>query len=213
MIVGAGGFGRETADVVDAVNAAAGDPVWRLLGVVDDAPSPGNLERLARRSLPYLGTTDELLSGGTRPHFLVGIGSPVVRRRLADRLEDAGLMAATVVHPAASIGSEVSIGAGTIICAGARVTTHIRLGRHVQLNPNATVGHDTTLGDFVSMNPASSVSGDCAIEDGVLIGVAGVVLNGLTIGAGAVLGGSACAVRDLAPGVVAVGVPAKPMSA
>jgi sugar O-acyltransferase (sialic acid O-acetyltransferase NeuD family) len=209
VIVGAGGFGRETADVVDAVNTAAGDPVWRILGVVDDAPSPENLERLARRSIPYLGATDEILSGGTKPHFLIGIGSPAVRRMLADRFEDAGLVAATVIHPAATIGSDVTIGAGTVICAGARVTTHIRLGRHVHLNPNVTVGHDTTLGDFVSMNPASSVSGDCVVEDDVLIGVGAVVLNQLTVGVGAVVGGSACVVRDVVPGAIVKGVPAR----
>ena len=209
VIVGAGGFGRETADVVDAVNAAAGDPVWRLLGVVDDAPSPENLERLARRAIPYLGTTDDLLSGGRKPRFLIGIGSPAVRRMLADRLEDAGLVAATVVHPAATIGSDVSIGAGTVICAGARVTTHIRLGLHVHLNPNVTVGHDTTLGDFVSMNPSSSVSGDCQIRPGALIGVGAVVLNRLVVGSGALVGANACVVRDVEAGRTVKGVPAR----
>jgi sugar O-acyltransferase (sialic acid O-acetyltransferase NeuD family) len=209
VIVGAGGFGRETVDVVDAVNAAAGDPVWRLLGVIDDAPSPENLERLARRVIPYVGTTDDLLSSGIKPRFLIGIGSPAVRRMLADRLEDAGLVAATVIHPAATMGSDVSVGAGTVICAGARVTTNISIGRHVHLNPNVTVGHDTTLGDFVSMNPASSVSGDCVVETGALIGVGAVVLNLLTVGEDATVGASACVARNVLPGSVVKGVPAR----
>lgn len=209
MIVGAGGFGRETVDVADAVNAAAGDPVWRLLGVVDDAPSPENLERLARREIPYLGTTDDLVSSGMKPRFLIGIGSPVVRRMLADRLEGAGLVAATVVHPAATVGSDVSIGAGTVICAGARVTTNVSLGRHVHLNPNVTVGHDTVLHDYVSLNPASSVSGDCQIRSGALIGVGAVVLNQLTVGSGALVGASACVVRDVEAGCRVKGVPAR----
>lgn len=209
VIVGAGGFGRETVDVVEAVNAAAPELVWRLLGVVDDSPSLENLERLERRSIDYLGTTDQVLGRQGRPHYLVGIGSPTVRRLLADQLDEAGLIPATVLHPAATIGSDVVIGEGSVICAGARVTTHIRLGRHVHLNPNVTVGHDTTLGDFVSMNPASSVSGDCVIEDGVLIGVGAVVLNQLTVGRGAVVGAAACVVRNVVAQAVVKGVPAR----
>jgi sugar O-acyltransferase (sialic acid O-acetyltransferase NeuD family) len=209
LIIGAGGFGRETADVIEALNDASTAPVWRLLGVVDDAPSSENLERLGRRSIAYLGTTSELLRRDARPHYLVGIGSPAARRTIADRLDEAGLVAATVIHPAATIGSDVAVGAGTVICAGSRVTTHIRLGRHVQLNPNVTVGHDTVLGDFVSMNPASSVSGDCVIEDDVLIGVGAVVLNQLRVGRSALVGAAACVVRDVPPNTIVKGIPAR----
>ncbi|WP_210438953.1 acetyltransferase [Nocardioides xinjiangensis] len=209
VIVGAGGFGRETADIVEAINAAAAQPVWRLLGLVDDALSADNEERLVRRGLRHLGSADELISGDQRPHYVVGIGSPAARRRVAGRLDAAGFPAATLVHPQATLGSEVTIGDGSVVCAGVRVTTNVQLGRHVHLNPNATIGHDTTLEDFVSMNPASSVSGDCVIETGSLVGVGAVVLNRLRLGAGAVVGGSACVVKNVASGTVVKGVPAK----
>lgn len=209
IVVGAGGFGREVLDVVDAINEAHPAPVWTVQGVVDDSPTDVNLERLSRRKVAYLGTTEDLLGGASADlHYAVGIGSPRVRRSIADRLDRAGWTAATIVHPSVSWGFDVAIGAGSILCAGVRLTTNISLGRHVHLNLNATVGHDTVVGDYVSINPLASISGDCTIESGVLIGVAGVVLNGLTIGPGATVGGSACVVRDVPPGDVVVGVPA-----
>jgi sugar O-acyltransferase (sialic acid O-acetyltransferase NeuD family) len=211
VVVGAGGFGREVLDVVDAINAAAGAGVWDVVGVVDDAPSDLNLARLERRGVAYQGTVDGLLAERWDGHYVIGIGSPRVRRALAERLDAAGLHAATLVHPTVTQGFDVEIGQGSVLCAGARLTTNIRLGRHVHLNPNVTVGHDTVLGNHVSMNPASSVSGDCLIEDGVLIGVAAVVLNGLRVGPNVVIGGSACVVRDVAPGQTVVGVPALPL--
>lgn len=47
VIIGCGGFGRETHDVLDAVNAI--DPKWELLGYVDDAPTKVNLDLVHRR--------------------------------------------------------------------------------------------------------------------------------------------------------------------
>ncbi|WP_220138318.1 PglD-related sugar-binding protein, partial [Nocardioides massiliensis] len=90
VILGAGGFGRETADVVEAVNRAANEPRWSLLGVVDDSPSTENLKRLEGRGIPYLGTTEGVLSRADRPGYVVGVGNPRVRRMLADRMDEAG---------------------------------------------------------------------------------------------------------------------------
>lgn len=207
VVVGAGGFGREVLDVVDAMNAVG--PTWDVIGVADDAPTESNLTRLADRGVRYVGTLEQLAASDTRCAYVIGVGSTAVRRRLADRLDAAGFHAATVVHPSVTSGFRVTIGEGSVVCAGVRLTTNIAIGRHVHLNLNATVGHDSAIGDFVSVNPLASISGDCTIEDGVLIGVAGVVLNGITVGSGATVGGAACVVRDVRAGTVVKGIPAK----
>jgi len=218
VVIGAGGFGREVIDVVEAINAAGGGsplegPAWKVAGVVDDAPSADNLERLAARSVPWLGTLDDFLAerrDGTA--YAVGIGSTAVRRSIAERCDAAGLDGATLIHPTVTTGRPVSVGAGSVLCAGVRITTNIAIGRHVHINLNATVGHDSVIEDYVSLNPLTSISGDCVIESGVLVGVGGIVLNGLRVGRGATIGGAACVVRDVAPDTTVVGVPAKPLA-
>ncbi|QCU79298.1 acetyltransferase [Citricoccus sp. SGAir0253] len=208
VIVGAGGFGREAADVVEAVNSAAGTPLWELSGFYDDAPAEKNLTRLRQRGLAYLGPIPQEWDG-TDISFVIGIGSPAVREILAARLERLGWEPAVLVHPAAVVGSRSLLGAGSVVCGGVQVSTNVQLGRHVHLNPNATIGHDAVLEDFVSVNPAVTVSGEVRVRTGTLLGAGSVVLQGLEVGPGALVGAAACVVRDVPADATVKGVPAR----
>lgn len=209
IVVGAGGFGRQTLDVVQALNRAADIPVFEIVGVVDTNPSDLNLERLEHRGIDYLGTVAEWLSYDYRTLYLVGIGDPFARERIDGLFAAAGFAAATAVHPSASVGSSALLGDGTVICGGTQVSTNVRMGRHVHLNPNCSVGHDTVLRDFVSVNPGAIVSGDVEVGERTLIGAGAVILQGLTVGADAVVGASACVVHPVFGETVVKGVPAR----
>jgi sugar O-acyltransferase (sialic acid O-acetyltransferase NeuD family) len=207
VVLGAAGFGRETLDVVAAVNRV--QPTWNLIGVVDDAPSETNLERLAALGVRHLGGLTEALALTGSLHFVVAIGAPGIRERLAHRCEAAGWQPATLVHPSATVGALTRLGAGTVLCAGVAVSTNVDLGRHVHLNPNVTVGHDTSCADFVSLNPGAIVSGDCRIGTRCLVGAGAVVLQGLSVGPDTVVGAAACLTKDAPSGVVVTGVPGR----
>jgi sugar O-acyltransferase (sialic acid O-acetyltransferase NeuD family) len=206
IVVGAGGFGRETLDVVEAVNAANDEPVWTVLGVVDDAPSETNLERLRQRDVDFLGPLDAI---PRHAWVALAVGSPQARARLDVRLAGNCAGFATLVHPTAVVGSRHRVGEGAIVCAHASIGTNVTFGRHVHLNPHAVIGHDARLGDCVSVNPNATVSGDCHIGAEVLIGAASVILQGLEVGSSSVIGAAACVVRDVPSGEVAKGVPAR----
>jgi sugar O-acyltransferase (sialic acid O-acetyltransferase NeuD family) len=208
VVVGASGFGRECLDVLEAM-AAIGEPV-EVAGVVDDGPSEPNLERLAARGVSYLGTVEEWLTAvdGER-RYVLGVGSPEVRRRLVTRLEDAGARPFTAIHPSATFGARCELGEGVVVCAGAAVSTNVLLGRHVHVNPNATIGHDVVLADFVSVNPAAVISGEVTVGERSLIGAAATVLQGLSVGEDTVLGAGCVVTKDVPEGAVVMGIPGK----
>ena len=212
VVVGAGGFGRETLDVVEAINRAAAAPTYYVLGVVDDAPSDLALARLAARGAAHLGSIAAWLATRPSADYLIGIGDPATRRTLDEALSAAGLRAATAVHPNAVVGSLCSFGEGTVICAGVQVSTNVHLGRHVHVNPNATIGHDAVIEDFVSINPGATISGDCRLESETYVGSSAVILQGLRTGRSSIIGAAACVIRDVQPRLTLVGVPAKAMT-
>lgn len=208
VVVGASGFGRESLDVLDAL-VRDGAPI-EIRGVVDDNPHPDDRARLQARGVAYLGPIESgLLTAVGSLSYVLGIGSPAVRRRLVERGDAAGLTAYTAVHPSAVIGTQPAIGPGSVVCARAVVSTNVTLGRHTHINPNATIGHDSVLEDFVSVNPGAVVSGAVTIGTGSLVGASATILQNLVIGSGVTVGAGAVVTRDVPDGVIVKGVPGR----
>jgi sugar O-acyltransferase (sialic acid O-acetyltransferase NeuD family) len=202
VIVGAGGHGRETLDIVEAINGER--PTYDVCGFV---ASSGDDSLLARRGLSRLGDVDVL--AGLDAVYVLAIGMPWDRRTVGDRVAGYGKVAVTLVHPRATVGGDNHLGEGVLVAAGAAVTTNVRLGDHTHLNVGSVVSHDCTLGQFVTVSPGALVNGNVRLDDGVFVGTGAVVTPGRRVGEGARIGAGAVVVDDVPPGVTAKGVPAR----
>jgi sugar O-acyltransferase (sialic acid O-acetyltransferase NeuD family) len=202
-VFGAGGHGRETAWLAE--NA------WRdvpeIVFLVDD-------QRYASR--PVDGHPVRLLGDeefGPDSRFVVAVGDPAARRRVAGVFESRGASAATIVHPGVERSARVAIGAGAVVFPGSVLTTNVTIGRHAHLNAACTVSHDSRVGDFSSLSPGVHVAGNVHIGEGVFVGVGASIINGsadapLVIGDDAVIAAGACVIRSVDPGSLVAGVPA-----
>jgi sugar O-acyltransferase (sialic acid O-acetyltransferase NeuD family) len=206
VIVGAGGHGRETLDIVEAMNEdGSGD--WNFLGFVDDGEVRS--DRLDRRGAEVV-ETGELDPEKVR--YVIGIGDPGTRETVAERMTLAAFVPAILIHPDASVGSDARIAEGVVLSAGARVTTNVTLERHAQLNVGAVVSHDCEVGAFVTLSPGTAVNGECRIGDRAFFGTGAIVTPRLKIGADARVGAGAVVLEDVPDGATVVGVPARPAS-
>jgi sugar O-acyltransferase (sialic acid O-acetyltransferase NeuD family) len=206
LIVGAGGFARETAEAVRAINAV--HPTWDLLGFLDDDPA------MVARSvdgIPVLGSTESAIDH-PGASVVVCTGSPVnflSRRRLVERLGMEGARYPSLVHPAASLASSTSVGHGTVILAGVVTTAAVTIGAHVALMPQVVLTHDDVVADYVTVGAGARLAGGVHIGTGAYVGSGALIREHRSVGPWALVGMGSVVTKDIPSGEVWAGVPAR----
>lgn len=208
VLVGSGGFGRETAEVVRAMNDAhPGGPRWNLLGFLDDDPG---LWGTSVSGTPVLAGVDALAELPDA-HVVLCTGSPgnfTSKKRIAERLGLPPERYATLVHPSAVVPESCRLGEGTVVLAGTVATTDVEVGAHVGIMPQSVLTHDCRLDDFVTVGAAVCLAGGVHVQEGAYLGAGCQIRGTLTIGAWALVGMGAVVLADVPPGEVWTGVPA-----
>jgi sugar O-acyltransferase (sialic acid O-acetyltransferase NeuD family) len=141
---------------------------------------------------------------------VIAIADPRTRERIAESIASR-VTFETLIHPTAIVGSHSPIGAGCILCPRVTVTTNVRILEHVHLNLHSTVGHDATLEPFCTLSDHVDVCGGVYVERGAFFGSHASVTPLVRVGAFAKLGAGSMALKDVPSGMVAVGVPARPI--
>ena len=201
VIVGAGGFGREVAWLIERINAS--DPAWNLMGFVDD---DRKIEGKKLYGYPVLGNIEYL--DNKEAWAVCAIGNPTTRQTVVKRIEKMKhIKFATLIDPSVLCANDITVGEGSIICAGTIATVNVLIKKHVIINLDCTLGHDDVIDDYVTLYPSVNVSGNVKIGKGTEIGTGTHIIQGISIGSNAIVGAGACVIRDLPARCTAVGVP------
>lgn len=207
IIIGAGGFGREVAWLVERINKVV--PTWNLLGFIDDNDS---IQGTEINGYKVLGKTGDIRKY-SEAYYVCAVGASKIRKKIVDNMKaiNPTVKFGTVIDPSVEISDLVTIGEGTIICAHTIITVNISIGCHVIINLDCTVGHDVILNDFVTVYPSVNVSGTTNIGYCSELGTGMQIIQGKTVGDYSIVGAGAVVVKDIPTKCTAVGSPAKPI--
>ena len=205
VIVGVGGFSRETAQAVHAVNAVAA--VWDPCGFVDDDPAKAGT---IVDGLPVFGAIGTLATSDAM--VVVGTGRPdnyTSRRAIVGRLGLPAERYATIVHPDASIAPTTAIGHGTVILAGTVATASVVVGNHVAVMPGVILTHDDVIDDYATITSGVRLGGGVHVGTGAYLGAGILVRENVTIGPWAMIGMGSVVTHDVPAGELWLGTPAR----
>ena len=202
-IIGAGGFGREVAWLVERINEV--NPTWNLKGFIDD-----NEKIWGTREDAYevLGGCEYLKNLG-EVYAVCAVGSAKIRKIIIDKLKNSNVKFATLIDPSVLVSKRVEIGEGSIICAGTIITVDIKIGNHVIINLDCTIGHDDVIEDYATIYPSVNVSGNVLIGECSELGTGMQIIQGKKVAPNTIIGAGAVVVKDCLESGTYVGSPAK----
>jgi sugar O-acyltransferase (sialic acid O-acetyltransferase NeuD family) len=207
VIIGAGGFSRETAAAVDAIDRAGGG--YTLLGFADDNPA---LEGQVIDGVPVLGPVGAVLQSHPSAQLTIGVGRPdnyFSRARIVERLGLPADRYATIVHPAASVARTARLGPGTVVLAGTVVTAAADIGAHVVVMPAVVVTHDDVISDYATLTSGVLLGGSVRVGLGAYLGAGTLVRQDLRVGDWSMTGMGSLVTRDIPDGQRWYGSPAR----
>lgn len=143
--------------------------------------------------------------------FLVAVGGHrgAIRLEVFEKLKAAGLAPTLAIHPTAFVSKTATLGPGCQLLMRATIGANAQLGHCTIVNSNASVDHECVLGNGVHVAPGATLCGCVVVEDAAFIGAGAVILPRLTIGHGSIVGAGAVVTRNVPPGVVVAGNPAR----
>lgn len=123
------------------------------------------------------------------------------------------------IEPGAIIRDMVEIGDNCVIMMGAVLNIGAVVGEKTMIDMNVVVGGRAIVGKNCHIGAGTVLAGvieppsaqPVVIEDDVMTGANVVILEGVKVGKGAVIAAGSVVIKNVEPGMVMAGIPAKPL--
>lgn len=203
IVIGGGGYARELIQyALDLKAAGTGDGA---AGYLDDG---GDVLAALGYDLPWLGSIAEHQPLAD-DRYLLAIGSPAGKRKVAEMLLARGAAFPPFFHPTCLVTARTSVGEGAVMGPYTGTGVDTQIGRFVTVNSYSGFGHDSAAGDFTTLSAHVDVMGYARLGSEVFVGSHASILPKVKVGNGAQVGAGAMVYRSVPAGVTVYAQPAK----
>jgi sugar O-acyltransferase (sialic acid O-acetyltransferase NeuD family) len=204
LIIGAKGFAKEVLEIVNELNQLQNVVFYDDISI--DVPNQiydqFAVIRTYEKASNYFQSIDK--------HFTIGIGNPLLRKKMSILFKKLGGELVSTISPNASIGSfDVKLGMGVNILPGVKISNSVVIGSGSLVYYNSIIAHDCLIGNFVEISPGATILGRCTIGSFTQIGANATILPDIKIGKNVIVGAGAVITKDVPDNSVVVGIPAK----
>lgn len=139
VLIGGGTF---STVVIDAILGNILYSDYIIEGILDDKELCDE-----NYDYPHLGKIEDIYKfASDDTFFVISIGSPKVRKMIAEKYPDINYL--SVVDVTANISSNVKIGKGSIILKGTIINAFAKIGDFAIVNAGAIVDHHCAIGKY-----------------------------------------------------------------
>ena len=203
-IIGSGGFGREVACLINAINEKSKE--WNFIGFFDDVKDIGYENEYGK----VLGRIKDLNSYPESLAVVVAIAKPSAIEVIIKSITSPNIYFPNLIAPDIIFfdKNNMSLGQGNIIGFGCSISCNIHIGNFNIFNCFISVGHDTKIGNYNAVMPSTKISGNITIGDRNFFGASSVILEKLTIGNDTTIGANSLIFRNTKDKNIYIGNPA-----
>lgn len=195
VMIGAGGHAKVCYDIAQKMNK------WNEIIILDD--------NLDNNYFEISGSISDIGNYIDNSDFFVAIGDNETREKITSKLINKTATIVTLIHPQATIASNVEIEIGTVVMAGVVINSATKIGESCIINTSSSIDHDNTIGNFVHISPGVHLAGAVVIGNRVWIGIGSQTVQHISIGENTVVGAGTTVLNNISSNCIAVGSPAK----
>ena len=174
ILIGAGGHGVSSADVIEKENK------FQIYGFIDKKKNK------SLNKYKIIGSDKDLAQiRKTISNAIITVGqikNLFLREKIFKKLIKLKFNLPVLVSPLAYVSKNASIGEGTIIMHKAIINAKAKIGRNCIINTGAIIEHDVIIGDNCHISTGSIVNGGATIRSNSFIGSGTVVKQNIKIG-------------------------------
>lgn len=200
-IYGYGGHGLEVEELARVINLK--ENRWEKIIFVDDAKDKIDNEKIF--------SFEDIISKYSPKdiEFMTGIGEPVIREKLYNKVKEKDYCFAILVHPSASVAESAVLEEGTMVAHNAFVSIKAHLFTNTLVQPMACVHHECSVGRNSVVSTSAVMGGNSSLGYNSFIGLGASVKQGISVGNGSVVGMGAIVIKNVSDRVMVVGNPAR----